>query len=267
VPEDYEKVGFRFTELFTHLHLEMEQRRIFYDRALQGEATSPIAAYFADGEPIGVKLFRNREVAPKQCLVKFTRKGFAEDMFKFGRIRISPASYYADGSLIKAVKDLETERIYRILALKEAMSGQTHVVVRGVSLPITNGYIKLHFEVDNYYLYSTCTELDRRMPTDFKADAAVIIKDRARFTALLRKFLAMAKPTWMFAEGPVVYYDPYLDVPRSREQEFYKHLAYSYQKEYRCILRRGVDSHVDEPLQPFFVEIGSLEGFAELVSL
>ena len=70
-------------------------------------------------------------------------------------------------------------------------------------------------------------------------------------------------PTWQFLEGEFYYYDPYNDIPRSRNQEFWKRFSYSYQKEHRCVLRPRRQYFGE--LAPFFVELGPLGDIAEAI--
>lgn len=130
-------------------------------------------------------------------------------------------------------------------------------------MKIQNGFIPLEFVIDDYYLFSTCKEIDRRMPTDFEADAALIVKSRAELMNRLKKAMLKQFPTWQFLEGEVYDYDPYNDIPRSKNQEFWKHFSYSYQKEHRCVLRPMVQHFGG--LGPFFVEVGPLNDIAEAV--
>ena len=66
-------------------------------------------------------------------------------------------------------------------------------------------------------------------------------------------------------EGEVYYFDPYNDIPKDMNQEFWKHIAYAYQKEHRCVLRPRMRKGIHNALKPFFVEIGSLDDISEIV--
>lgn len=230
---------------------------------LPAAIANPISLYFSDGEPVGCRMFGNLHYPPGQCLVKYTQREFAEEMLRFGRFRISPASEYSRGSYIKAIKDLETSRPYKIRALSDALKGKRTVEVRGNKLKIKNGVISLSLEIDDYYLFSTCKEIDRRMPTDFNSDAALVIRNKAEFIHRMRSALADKFTDWHFSEGDVFYYDPYNDMPRGQNFEFWKHFSYTYQKEHRCVLRPAKRHR--EKMAPFFIEIGSLEDISELV--
>jgi len=227
------------------------------------EAKEVVHSYFEHGEPIGVKMFREHLTIQKQWLLKFSKKQYVKDMYKFGHFRISPASYYAKGSHIRAIKDLETARNYKLKALVDVLEGKTEIEFKGQSIPIKCGFIPLQFMMNDYYLFSTCTEVSRRMPTDFESDAVLVIKNKTEFVKRIKKALLEQCPDWEFLEGTVYYFDPYNDMPKDINQEFWKHFAYSYQREHRCILRQKGNVQPYYNLEPFFIEIGSLSDISE----
>lgn len=227
------------------------------------QATSPIGAYFRDGTPLGCRMFGDREHIPGQWVVKYSNAKFVKEMLEFGRFRISPASEYSKGSYIKAIKDLETSRPYKLKALSDLIKKGDVVTAQGMQMKIQNGIIPMDFMIDDYFLFSTCKEIDRRMPTDFEADGALIVKDRVEFVKRMKREMLKIFPTWDFVDGEVYYYDPYNDIPRTANQEFWKHFSYSYQKEYRCVLRPQV--HNFSKLAPFFVELGPLGDIADAI--
>ncbi|WP_170397631.1 hypothetical protein [Ruegeria arenilitoris] len=252
----------RLVRYFTEIIEETNWRGILTPEATKG-AASPIGEYFKGGTPLGCQMFGDREHVPNEWVVKYSKAEYVQDMYRFGRFRISPASDYSKGSYIKAIKDYETSRPYKLKALSDLLQRGNVIEAQGMKMTIQNGLIPLNVEVDDYYLFSTCKELDRRMPTDFEADAALIVKDRGKFSHRLRKAMLAQQPSWTFLEGEVYYYDPYNDIPKGDNQEFWKHYAYSYQKEYRYILRSWRMNY--ETLQPFFIEIGPLDDIAEVV--
>jgi hypothetical protein len=256
----------RFGRFFTELIEETNWRGILNKGSI-GYASEQLKAYFSDGVPLGVRMFEEIKSEPKNCLLKFSKKQYVHEMFKYGRFRVSPASYYAKGSHIKAIKDLETVRNYRIKAVREILKGESHFEFQGQRTPIMNGVLPVQFEMGNYYLLCTCNEISRRMPTDFESDAVLIIKDKAEFINRLKNELLISYPDWEFLEGDVYYYDPYNDTIKDRNQEFYKHFSYAYQKEHRCIIRPKTGSVAIGSLEPFFVEIGPLDDIAEIITV
>lgn len=254
----------RFARLFTEIIEETNTRGILH-RDSMGAGKDQIQAYFENGTPLGVEMFKGIEKTEENWLLKFSQKEFVDDMYKFGRFRISPASYYAKGSHLRAVKDLEMNRNYRLKAINDVINGNNSFDFQGQAIDIKNGVVPVEFLMDDYYLFCSCKEINRRMPTDFEADSVLIIKNKQEFLKRLKDELFISYPDWEFIERDVHYYDPYNDLPTDRNQEFYKHLAYAYQKEHRCILR---PKHpIKEKLKAFFIEVGSLEDIAEVVTV
>jgi len=254
----------RFSKFFTEIIEETNWRGILHKGSMQ-PAFEQINAYFKDGEPLGVRMFKTLPKEQKNHLFKFSNKEFVEDMYEYGRFRISPASYYSKGSHLRAVKDLETKRHYRLKAINEVVSGLRSIEIEGLRVEITNGVVPIDFLVHDYYLFSTCNELSRRMPTDFEADAVLIIKDRKEFNHRIETELSISFPNWEFLENDVYYYDSYNDQPKDQNQEFYKHISYAYQKEHRSIIRQKFSPHTKERLEPFFIEIGALNDICEVI--
>ena len=238
----------RLGRLFTEIIEETNWRGILTKDSMS-EGLEQLNTYFSDGTPPGVKMFEGRAEVEGDWLVKFSKSKYIEDAFHHGRLRISPASEYA--------------RPYMLRAFAEAMRGETSVKFQGHTLPIEKGTVDLEFMMDDYFLFCTCTDISRRMPTDFEADAALIIKDKMAFIDRLRKAFAQQYPHWQFLEGNVYYYDPFNDIPKDMYQEFWKHISFSYQKEHRCVLRPKRKEEGE--LQAFFVELGSLEDISEMV--
>ncbi len=105
------------------------------------------------------------------------------------------------------------------------------------------------------------------MPTDFDADAAVIIENKQEFLERLEAAAAEQLSSHEFFSGEIVYYDPYNDIPSKSSvgyPEMIKHFSYSYQKEHRCVWRcpQGIDS---QKLEHVFLKLGSLEDIARAV--
>ena len=114
----------RLGRLLTELIEETNWRGIL-TKDSNYDATEQIRSYFKDGTPLGAKMFQGKSKLKEQWLLKFSRKNYVDEMFKFGRFRISPASYYAKGSHIRAVKDLETARDYKLKAITEVLEGKS----------------------------------------------------------------------------------------------------------------------------------------------
>ncbi|MCU1219839.1 MAG: hypothetical protein JWN42_1036 [Candidatus Angelobacter sp.] len=188
-----------------------------------------------------------------------------ESLFEIGALRIQPASFFFEKDHIGAVRDDELT-----LDLSFALSREDIVklVINPQEVPQN---IKEHrFDVKlssttDYWLYCVANSIKPRLFVDFNADACVIIRDRQKFTRMLREATADKLPGAAMREGHAIYIDPLL--PKSATDIFIplcKHFRYTYQHEYRfCWLS---SSHAKK-LTHVDIEIGSLKDMAELVIL
>lgn len=244
---------------WSHVLDELSTRNLALSETIS-RANNVLNAYFTNGIPAGVKLFDGIERPRSPFLVKFSRLDFLERMHQYGEIRVSPASSYANGNLLYAMQDLETKRDYTIPTYDKLIEGYSAVSINGTVYNVRNADPTISTEVPDYYLYSLCTDMDRRMPTDFESDAALIIKDRGKF---IRRFSAALKnqlPGWKIRSGPVSYYDPLVDFQRFRFPQMTKHIRFLYQKEFRIVATpRGTSPAV---LEPFFINIGPMDSYS-----
>lgn len=218
--------------------------------------------YFADGGPIATRIFADYVQPESPILVKYGRRKFLEPMLREGVIRISPASYYGNASHNAAIQDDEVSRIFCIPSWRERVDGKTYANIRGHRMEYGEDDIILPLVFDDYYLFSLCDHIYYRMPTDFGADAAIVIRDPVKFTQrVISNFLA-ANPEWEPIEGPVTYYDPYLDYTKFRLPEMAKPFGYSYQREVRIVFKQRQPVAT---LEPVFLNIGSMEDYADLL--
>ncbi|WP_131814557.1 hypothetical protein [Cognatishimia maritima] len=259
VDNDY---WFRVWQTFQETMEEMARRGI-HPREIIGDRDK-FAQYFHDGEPVGLRLLKGVSFAPFKKLLKFSRRDYVQDMLNIGRFRISPASSYNNPAYNVAMADVEVERRYRVSLISEYMDGEDFIEVKGNRIPVSQGYLPVDFPLPDYYLFSTCGLPERRMPTDFQSNAALLIHRPREFVRRIKVALQNAQPTWQFMEGPVKYYDRYKDIPSDQDQEFYKEFKFAYQAEHRIILRPNGIGHYTN-LQPFFVEIGNLSDIAEML--
>lgn len=249
---------------FTCLLEEQSLREGITSRLSQA-ISDPINEYFLDGGPVGVKLFKDVVPPKTPYLVKFSTKEFIKQMLHHGRFRISPASLYSKGNLLFAQQDLETERDFIVPCYDRALLGYKSVKIQGKTYNIEEEEPVITTSVQDYYLLSLCTDLDRRMPTDFDSDTALIIKDRRKFQRLVFGELQKKLIDWNFSSGDVDYYDPYLDYKKYKELERTKHFRFQYQKEYRFLARSSKPISID--LEPFLFNIGPMNDYAEICSL
>lgn len=249
-----------FMRKFTHLLEEYEVRG---GLPVWKSIPRPEVDYFADGGPIATRIFNGYVEPAAPFLVKYGNRQFLEPMLREGSIRICPASYYNDPDHNAAVRDDEITRLFCIPTWRERLDGGTHTEIQGHRIPYDDDDIVLPLVVPDYFLYSLCDQIYYRMPTDFGADAAIVIRDPIRFKQrVISAFLARF-PDCEALEGPVTYYDPYLDYTKFRVPEMAKHFGYAYQREVRICFRPK--RRTAQPMEPVFLEIGSMEDYADLV--
>lgn len=228
-------------------------------------AGEPILKYFEHGVPIGVTMFEGYTPPTKPFLVKYGKRQFLEPMFRTGELRLANAGLYNDARHLAAVRDDETSRTFFIPTYKERSAGKDHLYYQGNRIEFADDDIVLPLVFDDYYLFSLCENIHYRMPTDFDADAAIIIKSPEIFKQrLISNFLAHFND-WIPMEGKVTYYDPYRDYTKFKTPEMAKHFGYAYQKEFRIAFRPR--NSITTNLEPLFLSVGSMKDYADFVSL
>jgi hypothetical protein len=252
-----------FGPLFAHIWLEYQYRGGTPENVIT-EANKQIEKYFENGRPTGVNLFREYPETIENSIVKFGKRGHLERMLSRGEVRISPADYYSSGSLLKAMTDLETQREFHIPSFREFLDGQTHVKFKNLDAKIEDGFIRFVVECPKYLLWCACLDIDRRMPDDFGADAALIIRQPKEF---IDRITAKVRKSWPSAKiwsGPVKYYDPCSFFDLKKRPETIKHFSFAYQREWRfCVFPKEHEI----PESPVLIELGELSDIAELVTL
>ena len=202
---------------------------------------------------------------PGQTLIKFGKRTHMQELYEHGRIRIAPASSYSDPSLNYAVNDdeLKFDRVIPRSEVTITFVDQKTGEPKNVK-PIGEVTNTISLET-NYYIYCVSSVLDYRLFDDFKADSCVIIREPAAFSTRLQDAVQTLIPDWLDWNQSVDYIDPYLHTEKNIDLIFSKHFRFWYQQEYRFawLPKRGGRTL----LEPFFVELGSLEQISEIVVL
>ncbi len=245
----------RHDELYYGLLNEVNMRQLL--KAAFTPFTTRLNSYFESGAPSGIAMCAAAGSIPQGSLVRFSKVQYIQELHEQGSIRISPAAYYKDDPPEDAMRDDECDRPFKIKALLDVLDGKSTIEVDGMKVPIENGFVNVSTPIDNYYMLCSCKSFSRRMPTDFKADAALIITDKNEFLKRLNKAISSVLPRHEFLEGDVTYYDPYNDLPDRLKPELYKHFAYTYQQEHRCVWRANAFAH-DDNLEHLYLTMGSL---------
>jgi hypothetical protein len=255
-----------YVQVFTHLLEEYGARRDGHPpEEVIAQARLPLLKYFKNGTPPGVTMFEGYDVPKTPILVKYGKRQFLEPMIGRGELRLANAGFYNDAGFLDAVRDDETSRTFFIPTFRERLAGETHLEMAGHRQPFDDDDIVLPLIFDDYFLFSLCEHVHYRMPTDFEADAAIVIRDPALFKQrLISTFLARF-PGSTPIEGRVIYYDPYRDYTKFRVPEMAKHFGYAYQREARIVFRPAQKPSV--ALEPVHLTIGSMRDYADLVAI
>lgn len=262
--DDFSDASSLFGPLFSHLEMEYGTRGGI-PVSLAVEAREQISKYFRNGVPIGVSLFEGYPETLNNVIVRFGKRQHIEAMLHNGEVRVTPSNFYSNASLSSAVRDLECEREFHIPAFKSVFSGETHASTKNSKrVKIEDGFVKEVRKSPNYVLWCACLDIDRRMPDDFEADAALIIKKPNSFASRFKSKLLEVWPGVKVKFGPVEYYDPCSFVHMDSKTSHLKHFRYAYQREWRLCAFPSVDQL---PNEAFNIHLGSLDDIAELVTL
>ena len=247
---------------FTHLLEELNSRGgVQFD--LVEEARKPILKYFENGDPIAVKLFDGFKPPSGSYLVKYSRREVLEPLLNKGIVRICRASYYQDSSHMESIHDSETERYFVIPTFRERLQNKTSIEFQEHTISFGHDDIVIPVVVPDYFMYSLCNEVYYRLPTDFEADAALVIHDQNLFAQRLISTFLASNPEWEPYAGDIAYYDPFMDHTKVRVPEMTKHFGYSYQREYRIAFRSKTS--IKTQLEPQLLNIGPMTDYAQLL--
>lgn len=102
-----------------------------------------------------------------------------------------------------------------------------------VELPVETGELFKGMSVPDFYVWCCGYGYDARLFHEFKADAAIIIRDVDKFRARFLTAMQQVIPGWIMKDGPLRYYDPYTTRREQLIPIFSKNFRYLHQNEYR----------------------------------
>jgi hypothetical protein len=192
-------------------------------------------------------------------LYKFGKAIHLNEMFGKGKIRISPASFYNDASLNNAIRDDELSFSLKSRADKHLFTTQNNQNIPAI------GNVEYRLEVQtNYFVHCFSSNYTLREFDDFEADTCIVIREPMTLVKRMMSCFEQYKQFYRgFASG-VKYIDPLNAKPDEVNIFFTKHFKYSYQNEYRTIWLPNAPT-LD--LEPFFIEIGNMSKYAEIVRI
>lgn len=200
-----------------------------------------------------------------QCLAKFGKRAHIVSSLKEGRIRVAAASAYNDTSLNAAQMDEELRHHVRTSNHHIEMKIYGKYALDGPEVEIIPewGELFLYQRVPDFYVWCCGLGYDARLFKEFEADAALIVTDQNAFADRFSSAVEKQKPKARFEHRRMGYYDPYTTQRNQLLPAFSKNIKYLYQNEYRFVWWIP-ESDV---LEPFFVELGSIEDIATIVEL
>lgn len=262
--EDFSDEMGMFGPLFTHLTMEFGSRG-GVPAKLISDGNAMTGKYFAKGVPTGMRLFEGFPETLDGVIVKFGQREHIETMLNNGEVRVTPSTFYSQASLSKAMHDLECERQFHHPAFDAVQAGRTRAKTKnGFEGLIEDGFIKETVSCPDYVLWCACRDIDRRMPDDFGADAALIIRKPFIFASRFEVGLKKIWPHVKIKVGPVQYYDPCSFIHRNERPVHLKHFSFAYQREWRLC---AFPNTSQMPEAAFNIELGPLSDIAEIVTL
>jgi hypothetical protein len=208
-----------------------------------------------------IEVWRGHHATPGSVVIKYGRRAHMIDLLERGRLRLTPASDYDDPFLNPAIRDSELEfsihfpRGTRLKIEVEPGSKVFH------EIPGITGLITHTNRCEDYYVFCASDTFEPRAFDDFGYDACVLIHDWQRLIELIKVQLVPARTV---SAGPAVYLDPYMPHRAASSLQLMKHFRYEYQREWRIF---WTDPFPPPPLQNYFVELGNLRSFCELITL
>ncbi|MFH6839473.1 hypothetical protein [Providencia sp. 2024EL-00732] len=209
--------------------------------------------------PASKKIIDQVDGLKEGYVYKFGKSTHLMPMFKYGRIRISPASFYNDPSLNKAIQDDE-------LSFSVSRKSEQVIIKDNDNNDIpTYGNVIFHLKSNtNYYVHCFANKYTFREFDDFEADSCIIISNpRILFQKMMKACHKKISDYTGFV-SPVKYLDPLICDPQDVNILFSKHFRYSYQNEVRAI---WVPPSPIQDLEPLYIEIGCMDKYAKIIHL
>ena len=253
-------------EKFTHMLEELQLRYGPYPAGFTHEVlhSESLPNFASEIAAKAAKRLSSLALKPGEVIIKFGKRTYMERLYQAGALRIQPASYFAGSDHNGAVRDDE-------LTLSFALALSRDEVMRIVKNPedvpaaIPEQRIDVKFtSPTDYWLYCVTNSVEPRLFVDFSADACVVIRDRPRFTEMLREATRQIFGGVPMTDGAAIYIDPLLPAKAEVFVPFVKHFRYTYQDEYRFC---WVPSAPIQQVTYQDVQIGGLQGIGELIVL
>ncbi|MCX5497226.1 hypothetical protein OSH11_21165 [Kaistia dalseonensis] len=245
-------------ELYTHVLREQMERSKSVELVIDEAAIR----HSASSSYVQRQTVRPITFAP-DCYAKFGQKEHILSALA-GKLFIQPAANYNDSSLNAA--QLDNELLHHVSTPNERLIARLYGLDgNGNEVEIEPHWSELfrYMNVPNFYVWCCGLGYDARLFSDFKADAALVVKDKTAFEERLVRAMETILPDAEIRHGTISYYDPYTTRHDQLIPAFSKNIIYLYQNEYRFIWQL----HEERELKPFLIDLGSLDDIAEVVEL
>jgi hypothetical protein len=253
-------------ERFTHVLEEFQLRHGPYPAGFTPNIfhSEPFPDFVSDLAGKAAKRLSSIGLKQGEVFIKFGKREYMQQLYESGAVRIQPATYFAQTDHAGAVRDDELR-----LAVSAALTRED--IIKFVRNPqdvpanMPEQRIDLSFESPtDYWLYCVTNSVEPRLFVDFNADSCVIIRDREKFSQMLREAARKHLDTATMHNCPAVYVDPLLPPTAEIFVPLVKHFRYTYQDEYRfCWLPSAPVQRVAY----LDVQIGSLKDISDLIIL
>ena len=244
---------------------------VFCESGLRGGFTGDWKSKirFPDYDWIGIDkvipIVEKLKLKSGKFLVKYGGAKWLKNLYDHGELRITPASFYKDSSLNRAIRDDELE-----LSIKPHFRTQKNKTLNDLEyqlksqIPNMGGGIQVLKASTDYFVSCFGSDFSLRMFPDFEADGCLIITDPGVFLTRVLAALVNRFVGWTTFGTAVNYIDP-VNVQRSEIEIFFaKNFRYAYQKEYRIISKPPEPSF---DLEPINLILGSLHDCCHFIDL
>jgi hypothetical protein len=253
-------------EKWTHVLEEMQLRYGPYPAGFTREILhlEPFPNFASDLAEKAAKRISSIGLKHGDVFIKFGKREHMEGLRELGALRIQPATYFAKTDHNSAIRDDELTVNFSLVLTRNDI---VKLVQNPQDVPADAPEQRIDATFKSptdYWLYCITNSVEPRLFVDFNADSCLIIRDRSRFSQMMREASAPQLIGTTIHDGPAAYVDPLLPTTAKIFVPFVKHFGYTYQDEYRfCWLPPTAVkelAHID-------IQIGSLKEFSDLIIL
>jgi hypothetical protein len=255
-----------FMEKFAHVMEELQLRYGPYPAGVTREIfrAGPLPNFATELGQKAAKRIAPFGLKRGDVFIKFGKREYMERLYELGALRVQPASYFRQTEHNSAIRDDELTLTISVALSRDDVVG---LVMNPQDVPQDVPEQRVDVQLvspTDYWLYCLTNSVGPRLFVDFNADSCVIIRDRARFSQMLREATLLQLNDVALLDGPAEYVDPLLPPATKITVPLAKHFRYTYQDEHRFswLPRSPIEevAHVD-------LQIGSLKDFSDLIVL